>query len=864
VKSAGIIALMLFAATSTVYSQVFRLDVEDMPLNRVLNLLDVEISFDDKALSAYNVSASKSFKNREEALSWLLKSKPFHIERMGSVYIIVPADRRDAGITFSHAEKEEFIFEGTVIDRETLEPLEYATVSLIDADGKPVTTGVTANTGKFLMKTARIPGKIKISYLGYETLLNNLHSLNRELGVFPLQVTAIPLEETVVTGDNAHEKINITSYVVTPQMCNGATNALELIDRIPGEYFEQLTDAVRDNQHSNILLLVDGIQHSSAYLKHLSPHRVHAVEVIHAPSGRFVSDDYAAIIRFILKKDYTGYDMHVSNTASLNLSKTTAYSRWTENRPAGGMTYTTRKLNLFATYSYNREQWNMYSSKELLYNKSELVSIPAERPNSLNEYEGNTLTGGVNYQITPRQLVSVQGDYTSGNTYTLQTYTMRREDLTQNNNPILVNTTENLTKDNMFTGTLFYQGQPGNRLHLYGDFSYNYYYNIIENEYSQNAAANYLSGNIYDEYKNHTVFNLEGKYLLSDRMSAELGYSNTWRRYASESSIGQGFLNYREYRNKSYVYLSYNPSGKIGLKSGFALEHIKTQNREVTDSYLRVLPYFQLGYRMNPTANIHAGYAVNQSYPSLYQLSPMNTVIDTFLTQIGNPALKSAVRHHAFVELSLWDRLRIIPQFNFIRDGISEVYDRQAYKLYRTFDNIHTREYSVQATYDQTFGADFRLKNAMTFYYAEARHDGISNSLNGWTLQSTVNYYHSPASVGVQLGYYRNMRKDIVWQGYQMSGKDYWRVSVQKELWRNRISVMLSYIPPVTLGVRYDRTREMDTQLYKEKTTLHLDAYSQMLLLKVNIRFERGSSKPVEKRTVIRKDEREKQTVGFQ
>jgi hypothetical protein len=856
VRKTGLIILFLLLAIPVVFSQAFRLDIENKPLSRVLNMLGVEISFDDRALAAYSVSISESFESREDALFRLLENKPFLIEKIGHVYVIVPnGDSRTADTVVTSTLKKQFVFKGTVIDEATGEPLEYTTVSLLHPDGEPLLAGITTGEGRFSFETALRPEKLKISYLGYETLLADIRDRNGELGVFALKERIIPLGETVVTAD--WNKPNRTIYSVSSQMCDGVNNVMELLNRIPGIRFDDHSNTVTVNNGTNVLILVDGIQYSQAYLRHLSSRRIHAVEVIQASSGRFVSDDYAAIVNFTLNRNYTGYDINISDISSVNLSSSNGYSRRTEDRPVVGITYATLKWNFFGTYSYEREQRNLYASKKLAYGESILTSVPSEHPNNLYESGNSILTGGLSYRITPRHFAGIQGDYAPGNVYTRQTYTMRRTDLTNNRDRMLTNTTENLTKVHTFTGSAFYQGQIADRLHLQGDFSYNYYYNLIENEYRQGETANYRHENLYNEYKNQTVLNMEGKYFLSNSLSAEAGYSNIRRRYASTSDRGIGFLDYREQRNKAYAYLLYSPSDKAWLKSGIAIERINTRNRETPDNYVLILPFFQLDYRINRKVNILAGYAASQSYPSLYHLSSMSLVIDTFLTQIGNPALKSAVRHHAFAELTLWDQLRIIPQFNFVRDGISEVYDMREYKLYRTFDNVNTREYSVQAAYDQMFGY-FRLKNAVTLYRREVLHQGIHNSLNDLMFFSEVNWYHPGAAFGVQLGYYRNMKKNILWKGYQMSDRDYWRISLQKELWSKRISVMLSYIPPLTFGIRYDRVKEIDTQLFGEKTTLHLDSYNQMLLLKISVRFERGGIKPAKKTSTTQNYEREK------
>jgi hypothetical protein len=279
------------------------------------------------------------------------------------------------------------------------------------------------------------------------------------------------------------------------------------------------------------------------------------------------------------------------------------------------------------------------------------------------------------------------------------------------------------------------------------------------------------------------------------------------------------------------------------LKFGIAPEYIRQQNDRIAHQSFRLLPYIQINHSINPAATLSAGFASNQSYPALSQLSPMSIVVDTFLTEIGNPTLVSAVRQQAFIELSLWNKLKIMPQFVFRRDGISEVYDMKENKLYRTYNNLNFREYSLHASYVQPFGDCFRLKNTVMLYHGEDLNELSRSSVNGWTGHLEGDYYHPGKSFGLQLGYYRNMKKNILWQGYRMSDKDYWCVTARKELWRNRISMTMSYIPPLALGVRYNQTREINSPLYKEKTILNLQSYNQMLLLKVSLRLEQGSRK---------------------
>ena len=854
-KSLSFIAVLLLTTSFTVFSQTFRLDVNNEPLNKVLNRLELEISFNDRALSEYGITVSQSFDNSEKALFWLLEDKPFRVEKIGKVHVIVPFDPlppTDANVAFPYAENERIILHGTVVSQTTGEPLEYATVSLLSPDDQLLTSGITTDRGRFTIRTFRVPSKIKISHIGYETLSRPVQKWNDELGIFPLNEETILLDEVTVSAVHHKAEINHATYRASLLMRDGVDNALELLNNIPGAYFDKTSKAILLNHQENILLLVDGIQYAQDYLQHLSPRRIYAVEVIYAMSGRFVSDDYAGIINFILNKDYTGFDIHVSNISSFNLSKT-ADIGWAEHYPDIGITYANRKLNFFGSYSHEWEKRNIFTSKSLTHHTSDIVSFPTERPNSLSQQKKHIISGGMNYHIKPLQLLGIQADFVSGRSSSLQEYSLQRTDLSANQSRTFAYTTDNRIEANMFAVRLFYQGQVTNRLRLYGDLSYHYYYNVMENEYN----SGYRYTDLWDEYKHQTVLNMEGAYLLSDKTTIEAGYANIWRQYASESSQGRGFLDYGEQRNKVFTYLSRLLSDKVGLKCGIALEHIRQRNGATEDDYLRVLPYLQFNYKINRTAALTVGYATGQSYPALYQLSPISIVIDTFVTQIGNPILKSAVKHQVYAELSIGNKLKITPQFNYINHGTGELYDWKDYKLYRTFDHIDFYEYSLHASYEQPLGTYFRLKNTVMLYHSEASNAGIRNTLNGWTCHAEADFYHPAASAGAQVGYYRNMRKNVLWQGYQMSDKDYWCVSLRKELWNNRISTTLSYIPPLAWGVRYNSVKEIETPLYKEHTTTHLASYNQMLLLKISFRFDSGSAKPAESRTAIQMNERE-------
>jgi len=73
-------------------------------------------------------------------------------------------------------EKKRFVYRGTVVSQDTGEYLEYAAVSFLDDDNRPLIYGITTGNGQFDIQSPSVPTKIKISYIGYETLLKDINN----------------------------------------------------------------------------------------------------------------------------------------------------------------------------------------------------------------------------------------------------------------------------------------------------------------------------------------------------------------------------------------------------------------------------------------------------------------------------------------------------------------------------------------------------------------------------------------------------------------------------------------------------------------------------------------------------------------
>lgn len=774
----------------------------------------------------------------------------------------------------SSAETGQRTYTGVVSDARDGQKLEYATVSLLDANGHPVLSGITDRSGSFRIVFAGEVRGIRIRYIGYRIFERDLAGKEPALGDFPMEQESYTLDEAVITGTAVRHKVDRTSYTVTDEMREGASNAEELLNKIHGVRFDKRSNAIKAGSESDVLLLVDGMQQSESYIRNLSPDRITRIEVITEPSGRYAGGGYSAIIHFILKETYTGYDVTFKSFTKANPAGTNGKDWLAGEQPSAGFSYTTRKINIYGTYDYGRDRWNTPVTKEVSYKNtmnnwySEPVSV--HDPNNSYKYRSHFLSGGLNYRIDPRHVFSFQGEYLNTHTGEKSFFRMRQFADPSADPSRANNTTINRTQEDDYVATLFYKGEVNDRFRLYADVSYNYYANTVDNDYmldflgdSWENAGRSFSRNRYRENKNLTNLNLEAVWQATGNLSFEGGYSTIWRKYDSRGIEGNRFLDYREYRNRWYLYAVFGFSRNLKMKVGTAIEQIDVRSGDNDRVECSLQPYLQLNYDASRHLNIHASYATNIYYPSLYQLSSMHTAIDTFLTQTGNPALRSAVRHTASVRFTFWNRLSLTPVFKYTPQRISEIYKREGIDFFSTFANVNVRQYILQAAYDQPLGTHFNLKCMGMFYYNEARYEGVKNAVRGWLADAEINYFDPRHELGVSLGYYRGLEKSILLQGYQMVNMDNWMFSVSKQCWDKKLSVSLSYIPPVSWGVRYDQRKEIRTPDYRESTNLDLRTYENMLFLRVAFRFNGGKVRQTGKETRLEREQRSQRTVGF-
>lgn len=196
-------------------------------------MLQVDISFDDDALSKHSVSVSQTFNSPEEAISFLLKNLPFQMKKIGSVYVISAAP-----IAMPEARKK-YILSGEVCSQFTGEALPYAQIQT--SQGLIYTNEV----GYFsLEKELNQPLRVQLNYLGFQSLDTMLHVGHHQLTLRPQHIS---LDEIVIATSPA-------SMLMQSGKSSGETRLNHQIAQyMPGN---------ADNSIFNLLRMMPGVRAS--------------------------------------------------------------------------------------------------------------------------------------------------------------------------------------------------------------------------------------------------------------------------------------------------------------------------------------------------------------------------------------------------------------------------------------------------------------------------------------------------------------------------------------------------------------------------------------------------------------------------
>ncbi len=204
---------------------------------------------------------------------------------------------------------------GTVVDSETNQPLEYATLVLQSTeDPSKLTGGITDINGKFEVETSSGEFNVSVEFISYKTYRLNNQNLNKstDLGTIRLGINVEELAGVEVIGEQTTVEVRLDKkiYNIGKDITTSGGTVSDALNNVPSVNVDvEGVISLRGNE--NVRILINGRPSALAgfgstdALRQLPADAIEKVEVITSPSARYDAEGTAGILNIILRKEKT-------------------------------------------------------------------------------------------------------------------------------------------------------------------------------------------------------------------------------------------------------------------------------------------------------------------------------------------------------------------------------------------------------------------------------------------------------------------------------------------------------------------------------------------------------------------------------
>ncbi|MFH2141926.1 MAG: TonB-dependent receptor [Bacteroidota bacterium] len=634
-------------------------------------------------------------------------------------------------------------------------PLPAATVQFIKtSDSTSVYTSTNQNGLAVFEELQNTLYVVKISYIGYETLVKSIMIKPTERNFyFRLKQSTISLDAVTVTAKTPLIRQEDDKMIIDPEnLANTSTNTLEVLENTPGMYVDQdggiyLTSATPAKVYINGREQKMSDQDIATILRSLPSGSVQKIEVMRTPSTKYDASSSGGIINIVLKKG-----VKIGRFGSINLGMNQGkfgnrFAGFTINDSGDK---STKYINV--NYNYN-DMEELLNVNRLLKTDTFLQQTAISRNLNHQLYTGY----GISYDPSEKLNFSYDGRFN----YSLPESATINQNIIETIKETSLSENENIISNNSYF------------LNLQQDFGINLKLDTIGSEWDSKLSYSFNNKNTEQDYKyDYTlplVYSLSGNglkkqqghnvnlqtdiiYKLAEKLKLETGVKSSLQYYENDDdyfiNTGDSVNNdplrtnafcYTENLNAAYLQTSGTLKNGFIIKAGVRLEHTFMEGRqsEPSDTSFIVnrvdwFPYFYLSRRILKIMGIELDaymiYRRTINRPDYQMLNPSINFVDQYMYETGNPGLNPQFTDNVEVNISFDDTPVFAIGQNYTTDIFSGVvYSNPSYEnvAVRTFDNLgKNRETYFRAMagippggrYFFVLGSQFNLNEYDGFY----------------------------------------------------------------------------------------------------------------------------------------------------
>lgn len=666
---------------------------------------------------------------------------------------------------------------GRVLDNDSGEALEYATVSLFNAQDSTMVGGtVTDSDGKFTIQASAGSYYIKVQFMGYSTKVVKVNVAATapavQLGKIFLKQDMELLEEVEVLAEKSTMTMTLDKRVfnVGKDVASTAGNAIEVLENIPSVTVD-VEGNVSLRGDDGVQILVDGkvsgllgVSTQDA-LRSLQSDMIERIEVVTNPSVRYDAEGTAGIINIVLKKDKRkGFNGSIDVRGGFPFE-------WGEKIPSpfpfqtgigANFNFRLKKFNFFMSYNFNYRDdiSDGYTKTEYfnggkiydpnIQNHEDATQVSEQITERDRHNQGHTVRGGLDYYFTDNDIISFAA-------------MLRRAD--GHNTPVVsyIDMFPNSASQFSKRAEDWHNKRPMAELTLDYDKYFNTkdnflkasfrYFKNAEEEWSDITDSQYLTREDMENnipIPDSTIFqhtdtketheNFQGTvdfayHLGQHAIEAGAKYENKFpSNVATVTENGTPLEPYchdfRFHKQVAALYGSYGTEvGFFSFLVGARYEYsyissdYVDKNQKYEQRYHNIFPSGHVNFKMTENDQLQLSYTRRIRRPGYWQMAPYSSFNDDRNIRRGNPELRPVYTgSYEFSYLKFWEG------GNFNLTG----YYRHSTDIFRNFTEVDSLNVSVSMPHNFGISDDYGLELT-----------GQVNVFKWWSINGNINLFKS-------------------------------------------------------------------------------------------------------------------------
>ena len=644
---------------------------------------------------------------------------------------------------------------GKILDKNSKKPLDYATITLINANkSSDVNGGITNDKGEFDIEINAGIYNIKIDYISYKPFeikqkqlfaTTNLGELLLEIDATQLNEVEIRVEKTLVD-----IKLDKKVYSVGKDLIVKGGTVSDVLDNIPSVQVDQ-DGAISLRGNENVRILIDGkptnaINVTEA-LRQIPADAIDKVEVVTNPSARYDSEGGGGLLNIILKK---GKNQGLNGSFILSGGYPNAYGLQTS------LNYKSTEFNLFSNigYNYRDNPGNGLNDARFKNPDGSTRNFIIERRTNVREREGLNLNFGMDYFLGKNTTWTNAISYRNNNGLNPETVTFNNFDA--NNVFLRSNVRFNDQQNNEFnveyTSNFIHKfKRDGHKLSFDAAFS-------INNEDDLTNITDVINERTTSFQKQSRNI-IQTDYVLPFGKDSqfEAGYKGEFTDLNTDFGVGTinasgtyipnvNFTNNVQYLEKVNAFYSQLGSKfkKLSVLAGLRYEHsnidvnLITTNNFNKKRYGNFFPSLFLTYELASQASVSASYSRRITRPRGRLLNPFSGYTSNINVFQGDPDLDPAFTDALdFGYLKKWTKLTLSTSLYTNRTTDVFQFARRESGLFANINGVQTPVLIIGPV---NLATENRLGFEFTLNYSPTKWWKLNSNFNFFKVQTRGNF----------------------------------------------------------------------------------------------------------------------------